>query len=114
MTNLNIQSTESFKKASNKTAITKDVLVKRISDRVAKLKIDDSVNQESGQKCKTLTIRYGSRALGTVQQPEGITEADFRASVQASVMASTSLREQAWEMYQAFSLTNSNNAGGQR
>jgi hypothetical protein len=47
MTNLNIQKVGAFKKASNKTAITKDVLVKRIADRVTKLKIVDSIDQES-------------------------------------------------------------------
>ena len=115
MTNLNIQKVEAFKKASNKTAITKDVLVQRIADRVTKLKIVDSIDQESGQPCKTLTIRYGSRALGIVKQPEGISESEFRASVQEAVMQSSSLRDQAWEMYQSFSLTNSLNAqaGGQ-
>ena len=116
MTHLNIQEVGAFKKASNRNAPTKDDLVNRIAKRVATLKIVNSINQENGNLSKTLTIRYGSRPLGIVEQPEGVSEAEFRASVKEAVLQSTSLKEQAWEMYQSFSQTNSLNAqasGGQ-
>ena len=111
-----LQKVEAFKKASNKKAVTKDSLVEKVANRIDKLAIVNSISQESGNTIKTLTGRYGSRALFTAEMPEGVSESEFRSALKESVLSSDSLRDQVWEMYQSFSQTNSLNAkanGGQ-